>query len=146
MREEGETHVGEVVLRGARGESARESRESEYWSREDVLKSPHVCRVWGVCGEDVCEERTWLEKRTCSRGARHERNEERTLLERRKADELWVDAQQGSRDSFPVFFSFGFMCKCLWEAPVGDIVELYKCCRVPCSRLYFYTALSFVCL
>ena len=50
--------------------------------------------------------------------------------ERREAVELRVDALQGSRDSFPVFFSFGFMCKCLWEAPVGDTVELYKCCRV----------------
>ena len=48
--------------------------------------------------------------------------------------------------SFPVFFSFGFMCKCLWEAPVGIIIESSKCCRVFArSRVYFYTALSFVC-
>ena len=88
-----------------------------------------------------------------ARGLRGTRVEERTLHERhvlarherREADELWVGALQGSRDSFPVFFSFGFMCKCVWEAPVGDIVESFKCCRVPRIRVYFYTALSFVC-
>ena len=69
-------------------------------------------------GKDVCEKRTLHERHVL---ARHER---------REAVELWVDARQGRRDSFPVFFSFGFMCKCLWEAPVGDIVESFKCWRV----------------
>ena len=53
-----------------------------------------------MCGEDVCEERTWLEERTLHERhglARHERHE------RRKAVELRVDALQGSRDSFSCF-------------------------------------------
>ena len=66
-------------------------------------KRSHECRVSlkPSAREDVPAERTWLEKRT--------------LLERREAVELRVDALQGSRDSFPVLFLFGFMCKCLWE-------------------------------
>ena len=32
------------------------------------------------------------------------------------------------------FFSFGFMCDCLWEAPVGGYVDQYKCCRLSRSR------------
>ena len=67
------------------------------------------------------EERTLHERHGLARHERHER---------RKAVELRVDALQGSRDSFPGFFSFGFICKCLWEAPVGDTVESFKCCRV----------------
>ena len=31
---------------------------------------------------------------------------------------------------FLSFFSFGFMCKCLWEAPVGDTLGSFTCCRV----------------
>ena len=138
--------------RAERGVSGK--AESEYW------------REWRERGsrEDVPAKRTW--KRTCvrnarglrsGRGLRGTRVEKRTLHERhvlarherherREAVELRVDALQGSRNSFPVFFSFGFMCKCLWEAPVGDIVESFKCCRVPRIRVYFYTALSFVCL
>ena len=72
---------------------------------------------------------------------RHERREAR---EAREAVELWVDTQQG-RCNFFFLFSFMGLCKCLWEAPVGTIVESFKCCRVPRSWIYFYTALSFVC-
>ena len=61
------------------------------------------------------EERTWLEKRM--------------LHERHEAVVLRVDALKGSRD-FLSFFSSGFMCKCLWEAPVGDTLGSFKCCRV----------------
>ena len=76
----------------ARAEKARES------TGEYVRSAHEGARV---------EERTLHERHVL---ARHER---------REAVELWVDALQESRDSFPVFFSFGFMCKCLWEAPVG---------------------------
>ena len=66
--------------------------------------------------------------------AREDVPAERTLHERherREAVELRVDALKGSRDSLSFcFFLFGFMCKCLWEAPVGDTIEQYKCCRV----------------
>ena len=44
------------------------------------------------------EKRTLHEKHVLARHERHERHE------RREAVELWVDALQGSRDSFPVFF------------------------------------------
>ena len=90
------------------------------------------------------EERTWLERRTW-----HEERmwlerrtwlEKRTWLERRKAVVLRVDALKGSRD-FLSFFSFGFMCKCVWEAPVGDTVEPFKCCRV-----FAYPDIFFLCI
>ena len=68
--------------------------------------------------EDVPAERTLHERHVL---ARHER---------RKAVKLRVDAEREVATPFLSFFSFGFMCKCLWEAPVGDTVELYKCCRV----------------
>ena len=91
QREEGETHVGEVVLE--RLLAKKRSYREESW------------HVWvRTCGESG----------RCTRGARHEERtwlEKRTLLERRKADERRVDALQGSRDSFPVFFSFGIICK-----------------------------------
>ena len=36
---------------------------------------------------------------------------------------------KGSRDSFSLFF-YGFCVNACGEAPVGDKIELYKCCRV----------------
>ena len=109
--------------RGAKAEGQSGERECcerscRKRAREKALEGPsgerELC-VWSL--KRVLKRR--VEKRTL-----HERHE------RREAVELWVDALQGSRDSFPVSFSFGFMCKCLWEAPVGDTVESFKCCRV----------------
>ena len=44
---------------------------------------------------------------------------------------LRVDALQGSRDSFSVFlFHLGLCTNACGKVPVGDTVELFKCCRV----------------
>ena len=61
--------------------------------------------------------------------ARHERSEAREAREARGYHAVGRRAQGKLRLLFPLFF-IGFMCKCLWEAPVGVIVQLYKCCRV----------------
>ena len=76
------------------------------------------------------EERTGLERRTWL--------EERTWLGKREARELWVDALKGSHDLFSFFLSFplGLCANACGEAPVGDTVEPFKCCRV--SRLFGY--------
>ena len=65
------------------------------------------------------------------RGA-HEgaRVEERTWLGRRKADEWRVDAEREVATPF-LFLFIGFCANACGKAPVGDTVELFKCCRVP---------------
>ena len=54
--------------------------------------------------------------------------------------------EKGSRDSlfFSFFFYLGFMCKCVWEAPVGDILDQFKCCRVSAYPGIFFYCLSFL--
>ena len=60
--------------------------------------------------EDMPAERTLHERHVLA------------LHERREAVVPRVDALKGSRDLLSFFLSFylGFMCKCVWEAPVGD--------------------------
>ena len=88
----------------------------------------------GLRGTRV-EKRTLYERHVL---ARHERREEREAHVAREAHVLarhefgavvlWVDALQGSRDSFSLFI--WVYVQMLVEAHVGDIVESFKCCRV----------------
>ena len=91
----------------------------------------HVSRGARCRTVHVVERRTWLRGARWSRGARC--RDVRAREARGTSSEQSCCGSTRSREvatSFPVFFSFGFMCKCLWEAPVGFIIESSKCCRV----------------
>ena len=94
-------------------------RESAVSARAEKARESTGEYVRGAHEGARVEERTFHERHVL---ARHER---------RKAVELRVDTLQGSRDSFPVFlFYLGYCANACGKAPVGDKVELYKCCRV----------------
>ena len=78
-------------------------------------------------------ERCTLSRRTGSRGARPELG----------AVVLWSTRSMEVATPF-FFFYLGFMCKCLWEAPVGDTLGSFKCCRVSAySNIFILHCLSF---
>ena len=76
------------------------------------------------------------ERAYSTRGARHELGSGRAEGRRAK----------GSRNSLSVSF-MGFCVNACGKAPVGDKIESYKCCRVPCRRDIFllHCVLSFAC-
>ena len=58
-----------------------------------------------------------------------------------------VDAKREVATPFSFPFSFIWvMCKCVCKAPVGDILDQFKCCRVFVYPGIFFYCLSFVCL
>ena len=110
-REEGEAHAERTCWGALVWKSARRGQRVE--SGKCAEKT-----CWrGARGRRRVEKRTLLERRTClrgTRGTRGARHEKRMLLERRTCSRgvrrscCEIDAQQGSRDSFSLFF-IGFV-------------------------------------
>ena len=81
-------------------------------TRVAARQSTSVCGVLGELREVHVYERCMCTRRTCSRGVRPELG----------AVVLWSTRFREVATFFLFFLSFylGFMCKCVWEAPVGD--------------------------